>query len=452
MNELRAQSLFAVFGIGAVYACLWSMFYTGALSPETTEYQNVVVWAVIATNTIQIPFFLLFVFLKRIPKTLLLTLSVMCTISFIAYYFLSSKTPFLHTTFLYISSTMFGLFRPMVVIAWFDYMFSFNYREVQRCSAAAICFASALVLLLMSLNQFSSNIIVSFLPLLSAVAYVWGDREHKSKSVFVLDNHKETLITIKSISKSFLLVILVVSIANGYIRGINVFGEPHGSVLVFSAMCLCCAVLPFIKTMKSIYYISIVSIVIGLNILLVSEYTISYSLIGFGQISLSVIGWMACVAFAKKSSVRPGIIGGFVWSVLTLGQVLGTVLGVLSKTQTYAELSFSVIIPLFIEICVILVLLLTVNKPFLSLIHIEEQNIEKASDYANRISAVKEQYRLTPREMEIFEMLAYGRNSRYIESKLNISPNTVKTHIRNIYIKTGSANHQELLSIIEGTE
>jgi len=57
-------------------------------------------------------------------------------------------------------------------------------------------------------------------------------------------------------------------------------------------------------------------------------------------------------------------------------------------------------------------------------------------------------YGLTPRECEVFELLAYGRNARYIEENLGVSSNTVKTHVRNVYNKLGVSSHQELLSLV----
>jgi DNA-binding CsgD family transcriptional regulator len=430
------------------------MFYAGTLPLDMAEYHNVIVWAALVTNVIQIPFFLFFVMFKKMPKLLLFIISVLCTALFFVYYFLSSETPGLNMLFLYLSSIVFGFFRPMAVIGWFDFIYSLDYREVQRCSAAAVCFAASLVLLMMSIDQLFSKVVISLLPLLSAAVYVYGGgrAQQNPRLTPALEKPKEVFAVIRKVPKSFLLVILVVATANGYIRGINIFGEPHGSILVFSAICLCCALLPFIKTMKSIYYISILSIAVGTNIMFISASSISYSLIGFGQIGTSIIAWVACVSLAKKFRVRSGIIGGFVWSVLTLGQALGNGLGMLGNAQPFAEFSFGVFVPLLIESLILLVLVFTLNKPFLSLVHIEEQNIEKESDYAGKISSIKSRFHLTPREAEVFEMLAYGRNARHIESKLCISSNTVKTHIRNIYIKTGANNHQELLSIIESED
>ncbi|WP_338025909.1 response regulator transcription factor [Adlercreutzia agrestimuris] len=58
-------------------------------------------------------------------------------------------------------------------------------------------------------------------------------------------------------------------------------------------------------------------------------------------------------------------------------------------------------------------------------------------------------YDLTDREQEIFELLARGRNIRYIEKELMVSYNTVKTHVSHIYAKLGVHSHQELINLVE---
>src|SRR6185503_16175083 len=42
---------------------------------------------------------------------------------------------------------------------------------------------------------------------------------------------------------------------------------------------------------------------------------------------------------------------------------------------------------------------------------------------------------LTPRECEILELLASGRSTKEIARQLEISPNTAKTHLANVYQK-----------------
>jgi|GEM_PF-1330598 len=62
-----------------------------------------------------------------------------------------------------------------------------------------------------------------------------------------------------------------------------------------------------------------------------------------------------------------------------------------------------------------------------------------------QITAYLQQCQLTPREQEVVRHLLTGRNNPYIRSELNISDNTLKTHLRNIYRKMELANRQELL-------
>jgi len=44
---------------------------------------------------------------------------------------------------------------------------------------------------------------------------------------------------------------------------------------------------------------------------------------------------------------------------------------------------------------------------------------------------------LTKREKEILNLIASGRTNAEIADTLNVSPQTVKTHIRNLYRKIG---------------
>jgi DNA-binding CsgD family transcriptional regulator len=56
---------------------------------------------------------------------------------------------------------------------------------------------------------------------------------------------------------------------------------------------------------------------------------------------------------------------------------------------------------------------------------------------------------LTPRETEILQLILKGRNNPYIRESLNISPNTLKFHLKNLYQKLAVNNRQDLLSLFE---
>ena len=74
----------------------------------------------------------------------------------------------------------------------------------------------------------------------------------------------------------------------------------------------------------------------------------------------------------------------------------------------------------------------------------------EASDEVSLTTMLARDYDLTAREQEIATMLARGRNGTYIQERLVISRNTVKTHTRHIYAKLGIHSQQELIDLFEG--
>ena len=57
-------------------------------------------------------------------------------------------------------------------------------------------------------------------------------------------------------------------------------------------------------------------------------------------------------------------------------------------------------------------------------------------------------YGLTAREHEVLSFLAHGHNGVYIGEELVISPNTVRTHIHNIYRKLDVTSREDILRIV----
>jgi DNA-binding NarL/FixJ family response regulator len=55
--------------------------------------------------------------------------------------------------------------------------------------------------------------------------------------------------------------------------------------------------------------------------------------------------------------------------------------------------------------------------------------------------------RLTPRQMQIVELLAKGHSNRAVASILSISPETVKTHMHKMYHKLEVENRIQVVVI-----
>jgi DNA-binding NarL/FixJ family response regulator len=52
---------------------------------------------------------------------------------------------------------------------------------------------------------------------------------------------------------------------------------------------------------------------------------------------------------------------------------------------------------------------------------------------------------LTPREMEILDLLGTGLSVKGVARELDISPGTVKWHVKNIYYKLGASSREDAL-------
>ena len=73
----------------------------------------------------------------------------------------------------------------------------------------------------------------------------------------------------------------------------------------------------------------------------------------------------------------------------------------------------------------------------------------EAAPTAQRAAEIAEVAKLSPRETEILAIWLAGHNASYIEDTLHISRNTVKTHLKHIYQKTGVESKEELLCLGE---
>lgn len=78
---------------------------------------------------------------------------------------------------------------------------------------------------------------------------------------------------------------------------------------------------------------------------------------------------------------------------------------------------------------------------------------DETSDHDGRFiracKKVAQNHGLSPRETEVFLLLAKGRNVERIEEKLVISNSTARTHVYNIYKKLGVGSHQALIDMVE---
>lgn len=80
----------------------------------------------------------------------------------------------------------------------------------------------------------------------------------------------------------------------------------------------------------------------------------------------------------------------------------------------------------------------------------ESTEATSKNDTANRIEEVCEQFKLTPREKELIELIYAGKSNKEIADLLFLSESTVKTHIYNIFRKMDVKNRVGVICVING--
>ncbi len=75
----------------------------------------------------------------------------------------------------------------------------------------------------------------------------------------------------------------------------------------------------------------------------------------------------------------------------------------------------------------------------------------KGDRWLETCDSLAERHNLSPRQKEVFLLLANGRNTEYITNALGLSTPTVKTHTYAVYQKLGIHSHQALIDLIEKT-
>lgn len=103
-------------------------------------------------------------------------------------------------------------------------------------------------------------------------------------------------------------------------------------------------------------------------------------------------------------------------------------------------------------LCVSLLLLAESRKPQwgLSLFGIDRSHIAKDPQAALelRIADMAETFQLSPRETEVFRLIALGKEPPFIEKELGIARGTLKSHTQRIYQKIGVHSRQELRAAV----
>ncbi len=161
--------------------------------------------------------------------------------------------------------------------------------------------------------------------------------------------------------------------------------------------------------------------------------------------------WLTLCDIAQHSDMKPTTVFGIGWSLYTLPLFAGVTFA--QAASGHATESVFLAALLYV-VLIVSTFCLELRDRDMQLIF-SDINAAAApapsefEDIDARCRAVAEQKRLTPRELEVMQMLCKGRTKAYIAESMFVTENTVKGHTKRLYAKLDVHSKKELQQLID---
>lgn len=178
-----------------------------------------------------------------------------------------------------------------------------------------------------------------------------------------------------------------------------------------------------------------------------------------GSALFDMLSWYVLVALGSRNHAMA--IKAFAWgsAMKAFGSIAGAFLGRAMNAGALGPIDRSVLVAVttvaFVSYVVHFASTFRITRTIACVEPVQEISVSHAvpdETFEARCAAVAAEFSLTPREAEVFELLARGRNGNYIKDALTISYNTVKTHVAHVYDKAGVHSQQELIDLVVGAK
>lgn len=170
-----------------------------------------------------------------------------------------------------------------------------------------------------------------------------------------------------------------------------------------------------------------------------------------GYICLTLVNLDSLYCLVKKYKVTSFYLVGRGHSPILVGVSLGYLIGYMAAfTNVVGDMSLA-----FASLALVVLMSVFVTTIDFDPDHLREEHEDAGHPHADKgrwktkCAAIAEAHDLSAREIEVFNLLAKGRGTTYIQDKLYISPHTVKSHTYKIYRKLGVNSREELLTLVE---
>lgn len=180
-------------------------------------------------------------------------------------------------------------------------------------------------------------------------------------------------------------------------------------------------------------------------------FTVSNFLLLADYVFLVAISLAFEVQIANSQHASPLFVVGMSQGALNGGIAIGFAFSLLPSATNVIGPSTLAIVALGLVMLLAVVIIFAPSRQIVA----DAQRMparREQSHWKVRCATVARNAGLSPRETEVFFLLAKGRNIEHIQNKLCISVHTVKTHVYNIYQKMDISSREELLDAVDAVK
>lgn len=172
----------------------------------------------------------------------------------------------------------------------------------------------------------------------------------------------------------------------------------------------------------------------------------------FAQLGAMVAGiilWCMIADSANDTKLPSTLLFGLALACTNAAQLAGTAIGFLNaETLKQGDLVLTTVALVSVYLLLMAALLLFKDKRLASDDDEPAAQLTPEEALASRCDEIAADHQFTPRETEIFKLLAQGYTMPVISEKLFVSENTVKSHVKSIYQKLGIHVRSELIDLV----
>lgn len=381
-------------------------------------------------------------------------------------------------------------------VMWGQYYAHLSQEEVERLAPASAIIAAICVLVVSSMSGWIALAVVTAFPLLSglSLALSWrggngtagsGANDRSAQETVVPAGREELqrpLVALRHMGRGgfgILLACLFVCFSGTFWTAEDARAWPFQAALIASIAFM--AIISFASTvgprrisisflyrwMCPVLVVAFVALILGG---VPDGAYVAYAISLASRFAFCLITQMFFARYAASGKAGAVQAFGFGWIFVHLGDFLGVLLSVFVDDALIAgSVGVEQVAAVSIAVLVIgTMYVLNDEKSFTldfsdvapdgrclrqpALGHGEDSVVQEGEGegqgLSERIALVAREHDLTPREVEVFGLLARGRSVPYIRDALVISKETASTHTKHVYSKLGIHSRQELIDLV----